>query len=154
MLWVLRKPPQSVVRYAAGAGVKHSIRIVDDTAVLAIQGTLDLEILEELYAQAEQHILTRYPHYFTLTDATQLTGISSAARKRGAEWPSPMQHGGGNVVYGAGIVARTLLTMAVRATTLFRRQPALLTFAASEQEAWAWIARRRQELGQLEPRKP
>lgn len=142
-----------MLRYVTGQGrVMHSIRVIGDTVVTKIQGTLELEILEEMFAQVEQHILPRYPCYFAVADASQLTGVSPAARKRGTEWP-PMRRGAGNVVYGAGIVARTLLTMTVRATSLFRQHPVPLVFVATEQEAWAWIARRRQELGLPEPPK-
>lgn len=133
--------------------MKHTIYVVGDTVVASIQGTLELAILEEMFAQIEQHILPGHPSYFALVDASQLSGVSPAVRKRSTEW-THMQRGAGNVVYGASIVPRTLLTMLARAMNLVRRHPVPLIFVATEQDGWAWIARRRQELGLPEPKKP
>lgn len=133
--------------------MSHTTYVSGDTVVANIQGTLELAILEEMFARIEQHILPSYPSYFALVDASQLSGVSAAVRKRGTEW-AHMKRGAGNVVYGAGIVPRTLLTMLARAMTLFGRHPVPLIFVATEQDGWAWIARRRQELGLPEPKKP
>lgn len=126
--------------------MKPVIAVWADTIFLTVSGTLDTDVMEEMLQQVETRILSQHSHYFGICDARHITGISPAARRRATQWPH-LQRSGGNVVYGAGVMPRTLLTMVSRTMSLFQKLPVPLVFTATEAEAWEWITKRREALG-------
>lgn len=130
--------------------MKDPFKVRGDTLFMTIRGPFDEEMMREALHRIETEILSKYPYYFVIIDGHQMSGFSAAARRQIARWPH-LHHNGGDALVGAGLLARTALTMVARAITLFRQLPVPLAFFSTEEEARAWIVRRHQELGVAVP---
>jgi hypothetical protein len=125
--------------------MQSQLQIRGDTFLAIVSGPLVGPLADEMLQQLEQ-ILDKHPYYFVIANVSAMTGIPSETRARAGRWPYT-DRCGGNAIVGAGLVVRTLVTMVARAVALVGKRVVPVAFFATEQEAWIWIARRRQELG-------
>jgi SpoIIAA-like len=88
-------------------------------------------------------------HFFALTDVTGAGGISPGARSIVRE-RTPSTRLRGTAVFGASFHLRVIATLVAKAVTTVKRDfDAPITFFETEDEARAWIEKRRGELAAL-----
>lgn len=123
------------------SAIKHIMEIEEDIVLIRTHGEFGLRDTMAYHALAEK-VYARHGAYFSLVDATDLSGISAQARSWTAQW-TRSHHVSGCVVFGGGILQRTIITLIVRASALIRPAPFPLAFFKAEKEAREWIAKER-----------
>lgn len=118
-----------------------------DICRLTLQGKVTLEecrMLNEAHLEFAKDV----PYFFYLIDLTALEDLPPAVRKEASETVKllPLR---GTVVKNAPLRAKVLARLLLTAANLFRRGPEAnpLVFVDTEEEAHAWYAKRRQQVG-------
>lgn len=122
----------------------HVTLITNDVMHNTLRGDLILADLQELL-QIVERVRAQRGMIFLLTDTRQLGTIEPAARQYGVKW-ARTHTVEGSAIYGAGLMARALITLIERAITLVRAHHAPTVFFATEAQARAWIDAQRQKL--------
>ena len=124
----------------------HLLRVVDDLMFMQVRGALELSDMQALVQIGAQQI-SRYGYFLSVVDGTLGTTMTPAARRYNAQWMRENQDAlGSSMVYGASRIARAIITMIDRATTLLSMRPSTSHFVANEAEALEFAARERQRL--------
>jgi hypothetical protein len=90
---------------------------------------------------AEQ-VTRTYGYLFTIAVVSQMSSATPDARRLASEW-GRSQNVAGVAVVGAGMTARTVLTLLLRLMFLVRNERFPITFVDTEQEARSWVASQR-----------
>jgi hypothetical protein len=115
---------------------------------MRLQGKVTLEecrMLNEAHLSYGKEV----PYFFYLIDLTELDDLPPAVRKEASETVKllPLR---GTVVKNAPLKAKVLARLLLTAANLFRRGPEANppTFCDTEEEARAWYAKRREQIGE------
>ena len=108
---------------------------------LGIVGVMQREEIEPFISVLDE-VIARHGCYATLIDAQAMRSLSAESRKLIADWKG-VQYCYGNAIYGAGLAARTAITLVARAIQLFTGNDLQVKFFETQAEAYAWIASRR-----------
>ena len=109
---------------------------------LSVVGVFQRDEVEPFFAVLDE-VIARYGCYATLIDAQAMRSLSAESRKFVADWKG-VQHCYGNAIYGAGLAARTAITLVTRAIQLFTGKDLQVKFFDTQAEACTWITNRRQ----------
>lgn len=131
---------------------KHELRVDGDVVFARAVGEISWEETEILLSHLQQ-VERQYGYAFEVVDGSKGGGMSAAARRKNAEWHRTHHIRIELVVFGAGLLLRTLLTLLTNAFRLLDNRKIIPHFVASEAEAWAWVEQRRAQL-QAEKRSP
>ena len=117
---------------------KHELYVEDDVLFSVPHGDVQGAELK-LYTEAAMEIIGQYGYCLILSDNHDLGGITADARRHSAQWTvgKPVL---GMGLYNAGLAARTLLTIVLKALSLILRPPIPFAFFATEHEARDWLA--------------
>jgi hypothetical protein len=119
-----------------------------DIVHMKLQGKVTLEECEMLN-EAHLEYGKDVPYFFYLIDLAELEDLPPAVRKAASETVKllPLR---GTVVKDAPLRAKVLARLLLTAANLFRRGPEAnpLTFVDTEEEAWAWYEKRRQQIAE------
>lgn len=121
--------------------VGHLVYVEEDTVFTVIRGEWTQSDLERAIPLAEQ-ITSTYGYLFTIAVVAQMSSATPEARRLASEW-GRSQNVAGVAVVGAGMTARTVLTLLLRLMFLVRGERFPFTFVATEQEARSWVAAQR-----------
>jgi hypothetical protein len=117
-----------------------------DVVHMKLQGKCTLEECQKIN-QSHLEYAKDVPYFFYLIDLTGLEDLPPAVRKEASETVKllPLR---GTVVRNAPLRAKVLARLLLTASNLFRRGPEAnpLTFADTEEEARAWLDKRRKEI--------
>jgi hypothetical protein len=122
----------------------HIIEVEGDTVIGRPDGPFKLEHLIEFFPLVEK-VLADYGRCFTISDLRKPMSFPAETRRCAIEW-SKNHVVAGSVMFGTSMTARVTLTLMMRATSLLTRRPAPLEAVATEEEARAWVAARREKL--------
>lgn len=128
------------IRAVAGAS-KHIVRREDDLLLFVADGPIKETDLDALIVLGNQ-IAEVHAAYWVLADVRKLTDVDAAARRRAAKNPAVHLFAGA-AVFGASLVARTLITLIVRGMAMLGQSHIQLRFFESEADARAWLTERR-----------
>ena len=81
---------------------------------------------------------------FFLCDISELESVTSATRKEAVEVQSKLAIAGA-VILKAPLKARIFAKLILTASNLFRSEKMEVVFVDTEEDAWAWIEKRREE---------
>ena len=124
---------------------KHRMRIQGDVVFAQIQGEITGDEVVTLLEHM-QKVEREYGYVFEIVDASVSGSMSAEARRQNAQWHLQHVLQIELVVFGAGLLMRTMMTLLINAVRLLGRRQIAPNFAANEAEAWAWVERRRAEL--------
>lgn len=123
---------------------KHSIRTEGDTIFVRAEGDITgpevIELCEHMLKIQQQ-----YGWVFEICDARSAGSMSTEARRQNADWYRKNRLDVEAVVYGSSFVMRTLFTLFVNAIRMLGSRQARVYFVATEAEAMALVAQRRQQ---------
>lgn len=123
---------------------KHRIRIEGDVIFVRAQGDITgpevLTLCEHMLKIQQQ-----YGWVFEIVDAHSAGAMSGEARRQNADWYRGHQLDVEAVVFGSSFVVRTLFSLFINAIRLLGSRQARVYFVASEAEARALVAQRRQQ---------
>jgi hypothetical protein len=126
---------------------RHSTSIeLPDIVHLKLVGEVGLDECREIN-QAHLDYAKELPHFFYMIDLSELENIPAAVRKEASETVKtlPLR---GTMVYNTALRARVIAKLLLTAANLFKggagQNP--VDFADTEEEARAWIKRRRQRI--------
>ena len=125
-----------------------------DIVHLKIQGRCELEecrMINKAHLEYAQDV----SYFFFLINLAELEDLPAAVRKEASETVKLLPLRGTvvcNAPLKARVLAKLLLTAANLASSLFGKSPAAnpVVFADTEEEARAWIGKRRQQVAQAE----
>lgn len=125
---------------------QHSFYLRDDVLFWDAHGLMtvpDLKVMfEERMAVQRQH-----GHVFLLLNAQALGSTPAESRRYAVEFKPDPPIRGAVVLFGAGLIVRTAVSLVLGAARLLgRRDLRTVFFVADEAEAWATIDRERQTL--------
>lgn len=121
---------------------KHRIRIEEDVVYVVIQGDIQGDEVVTLCEELTQ-IQRQYGLVFDILDATAAGGMSAEARRQVGEWYRQNHLEIEIAVFGASRLLRTLFSLMTNALRMLSRNHLLMHFVATESEAKAWVAERR-----------
>jgi len=124
---------------------KHKMRVDGDVVFARTQGEITGEEALSLLA-CLQRVERHYGYVFEVVDASIGGSMSAEARRQNAEWHKQHRIHIEVVVFGAGLLIRTLVTLLSNAFRLLGSRQINPHFVANEAEAWAWVESRRREL--------
>jgi len=117
----------------------HRFYLRDDVLFWECHGPTNLQDVVVLL-DMRTALLRRYGHVFLLVDAHDHGGIPAESRRYAAKFRSDRPSPGVVVVFGAGLVVRTAVSLIISAAKLFHRDNSReLFFADNEAEAWAIV---------------
>lgn len=103
----------------------------------------DLAFLFELRTTLQR----QHGRVFLLVNAQDNEGVPPESRRYAAKYRSEQPFRGAVVVFGAGLIVRTAVTLILSASKLLGRSDStVMRFATSETEAWDLIERERRAL--------
>ena len=122
---------------------KHDLYIEDDIVISVPHGELTLAELH-IYTDILAEVIARHGHCLMLADNKEVSGIEACARRYSAQWSvgKPVV---GIALYNAGLAARTVFTLVLKAMNMIGKQPIPFAFFKTEQEARDWLARLREQ---------
>lgn len=124
----------------------HVIEITGDVRLIRVNGPLSEAHLRTLFALGRAQ-LQRHGYYISICDTTRGTSMTPEARRANAEWFSENPEMlGANIIFGAGLATRVIITLITRATALLSRKPLHIEFVADEEAAFARAEIERQRL--------
>lgn len=126
---------------AVASGSNHNVRREDDLLFFVADGPVREPDLDALILVGKQ-IAETHAAYWVLADVRKLTEVDAAARRRAATNPNVHLFAGA-AVFGASLVARTLITLIVRGMAMLGQSHIQLRFFDSEADARAWLTERR-----------
>lgn len=124
---------------------KHELYIEGDIITTIVHGQLTIAELHIFTGVAEE-VIARQGYCLLLADNTDSGGIDAAARRYSAQWSigKPVI---GIAMYNAGLMARTVFSLVLKAANIIRKQTLPFEFFKTETEARDWLAQlRRQQL--------
>lgn len=121
---------------------KHRICIEQDVVYVVIQGDIQGDEVVTLCEELTQ-VQRQYGLVFDILDATAAGGMSAEARRQVGEWYRQNHLEIEIAVFGASLLLRTLFSLMTNALRLLSRNHLLMHFVATEGEAKAWVAERR-----------
>lgn len=123
---------------------KHRIRIEQDVVFVVTQGDISGN---EVIALCEQllQIQQQYGWAFELVDASAGGSMSAEARRQSAEWYRHHSLDREAVVFGASLIFRTIMSLVANGLRMLGSSQLQVRFVATEAEARAWVAKRREE---------
>jgi hypothetical protein len=125
---------------------RHLIRLTEDTLYLQVHGNLELDDVRGMVERCAA-IIVRNGYYLTVVDASDAGSMTPEARLYSAKWSRDNPDKPGlDVVYGANIVVRTVISMINRATSLISGRPSASLFVKDESAAEVCLAEGRQRL--------
>jgi hypothetical protein len=116
----------------------HQVIIEGCVMHIRFAGNFLRDEIVEILRLAEQ-INKRHGVIFTLNDMSKLRRIEPEARRYAAEWMRN-HHFNGGVLYGGSLLARTAMTLLIRAINIIRKEPVVTLFCETEQEGRDWLA--------------
>lgn len=123
---------------------KHLYYLQGDVLVVRVGGTVNLEEAQ-LFMTTSYELVQRFGYSLMLADVSAGIAMPPEVRRWIGEWhKTHAADSGSAVVTGAGMVARTLLTLINSGVRLLGMQTGDLIFAKSDAEAWEIVAQRRQ----------
>lgn len=133
----------------------HAYRVVGDTVFVRMVGELTCE-LTELYFAVGHAIVLRDGYALYVVDARRAGGMPPEVRRYQAEITRQIEvDRAATIIYGAGVIPRTLISLGVRASRLLTGRRHLLDFVRDEPEALRLVTERRRELrARFSPRSP
>lgn len=142
----VRKNAEAALRHramirAVASGSKHIVRREDDLLLFVADGPIQEPDLDALIVLGNQ-IAEVHAAYWILADVRKLTDVDAAARRRAAKNPTVHLFAGA-AVFGASLLARTLITLIVRGMAMLGQSHIQLRFFDSEADARAWLTDRR-----------
>lgn len=124
-----------------GMSDRHHIKVEDGFIHIVINGIIQAADISKL-TEIGNRIAQEKHHYWILMDATGMTGFAMDARRRAALNPSG-QNFQGAAVFGASLLAKTLITLVTRALLLLGQTHIRVQFVDSVEEGRQWIAEQR-----------
>ena len=123
---------------------QHTNRFIPpDVIYMKVVGDLSQEDGHEMNRQHAE--MGRGVHgLFFLCDISELESVTSATRKEAVEVQKQLAIAGA-VILKAPLKARIFAKLILTASNLFRSEKMEVVFVDTEEEAWAWIERRRGE---------
>lgn len=121
---------------------KHKIHIEEDVVHVVIQGDIHGDEAVTLCEQLTQ-VQRQYGLVFEVLDARASGSMSAAARRQLAEWYRSNHLDIEIVVFGASLFVRTMFSLMTNALKILGRNHLQMQFVATEVEARAWLAERR-----------
>ena len=123
----------------------HHVREEGDVLAVTFRGEFCLQEMKQ-FITALERVIESHGRYGGLFDMQRLDTISPEARRFAGKWP---RHGAcyGNACFGAGVTARTLAALILRAVKLFSGRTSPISFFKTEQDARAWLAVQRERVG-------
>jgi hypothetical protein len=123
----------------------------DDTMFWECHGSMQRSDLVVLFDE-RMALQRQWGRVFVLFDAREMDSVSPEGRRFAIQFRPDPPLCGAVVVFGAGLLARTALSLIIAAARLMGRQdnPSLL-FASTEAEAWAALERERAALSTRQP---
>lgn len=132
---------------------KHLLRVEGDVVLARAQGTISGAEIVQLLDRMLQ-VERQYGHVFELVDARNGGSMDAEARRINGDWHKQHRIHIECAVFGASRLVQTLVTLMGNAFRLLGREQVHIHFAASEDEAWAWVTQRRSELAPSRSRRP
>lgn len=117
---------------------KHELYVEDDILFSVPHGdVLGAEL--KLYTDAAMELIDQYGYCLILSDNHDLGSITADARRHSAQWTvgKPVI---GLALFNAGLAARSLITIVLKALNLILRPSIPFAFFANEREARDWLA--------------
>lgn len=115
----------------------HVIEITGDVRLIRVNGPLTEAHLRTFFALGHAQ-LQRHGYYISICDTTLGTSMTPEARRANADWFSKNPEMlGANIIFGAGLATRVIITLITRATALLSRKPLNIEFVADEKAAFA-----------------
>lgn len=124
---------------------KHRMRIQGDVVFARTRGEVTGDEVVALLDHMKK-VEREYGYVFEIVDASVGGSMSAEARRQNAEWHKQHHIHIELVVFGAGLLIRTMITLLANAFRLMGSRQISPSFVATEAEAWAWVERRRAEL--------
>lgn len=121
----------------------HRFRIEGDVLFAIAVGELDADSILYLCEKLLQ-VYKEHGFVYEIVDATRAGAMSAEARRKNAEWHRHNRIEGEVVVFGASLLLRTVFSLLINALSILGRSRVLLHFVATEDDARAWVAKRRQ----------
>lgn len=117
---------------------KHELYLEEDILFAVPHGEI-LGAELQLYIDAATELIGQYGYVLLLGDTHDLSGLTADARRLSAQWTvgKPVV---GIALYNAGLAARSLLTVVLKALNLIRRPSIPFAFFATELEAREWLS--------------
>lgn len=121
---------------------RHLARVAPDGVFVRARG----EILPGESVALCDYLLPLYQRngwVFVILDASALTGMGAEARRENAAWHRAHRIDVQAVVFGAGLLVRTVFTLLGSAVRLLGNAQREIRFVATEADALAWVEDRR-----------
>lgn len=117
---------------------KHELYVEDDLLMAVPHGEVTNAEFQ-FYAAAADRIIAEYGYLLILGDERELNAITADARRRMTQWSigKPIL---GLALFNAGLAARSLTSLIIKALNMLRKHTVPFAFFKSETEARAWIA--------------
>ena len=133
--------PDSEAWQACGS---HRYCSVEDILFWEAHGAMDLEALKLLFAE-RQTIQRQHGRSFLIVDAHELGQVPPENRRYAVEYRSDPPFQGASIIFGAGILARTAVSLISAAARLLGRTESELStlFFVADREAAVQVVRQR-----------
>jgi hypothetical protein len=123
--------------------VSNELHLDEDVLHVCCVGELDLPQMKQLVAVYDQCI-DHFGYLLLLLDVERSTGMDMTSRRYGTDWAKHVITVQSSAVYGAGMIARGLLTMLNRATFLLARgKQSAMEFVGTEELGRQWLQAQR-----------
>ena len=122
---------------------RHRFYRRDDLLFWECHGPMNLQDIVALF-DARMAVQRQFGRVFLLVDAHKNDGVPAESRRYATTFKPDPPFQGAVVVFGAGLIARTAVTLITSASRLLGRVDLnMLFFADDEAQAWAIIERER-----------
>lgn len=121
----------------------HTVEADGDTLLVWQRGVFELDHMQQFCAVGDR-VIAEHGCMFVINTSTGGASYSPEARRYASQWQNAV-HVQGAVICGASFGLSVVIMMMTRAIAMFSKYHIPMTTVATESEARAWVAVRRQK---------
>lgn len=129
----------------------HKVEVDRDCLLVWQSGTFTLEHMMAFCAEADK-VIAEHGRLFIINHSSAGASYAPDARRYASQWPNA-QYVQGAVIFGASFGFSVVISMMTRAIAIFSKYHIPMATVATESEARAWVATRRQKWLASQPNK-